>query len=131
MVCRSHSRAASPYSCSCVSGLSGSPSRAASPYSCSCVSGSPSTSARVSSTCCTPPPEYGEGEGENPKYRVCLLGSSNTGKTSLVTQFMTSEYMNTYDSSLGRSAGRGKLGLCDLEDSNKSHQDLQAESAKT
>ncbi|CAK9830308.1 GTP-binding protein REM 1 [Anthophora retusa] len=37
---------------------------------------------------------------EIPKYRVVLLGDSGVGKTALVSQFMTSEYMNTYDASL-------------------------------
>lgn len=36
-----------------------------------------------------------------PKYRVVLLGDAGVGKTALVSQFMTSEYMNTYDASLG------------------------------
>lgn len=40
---------------------------------------------------------------EVPKYRVVLLGDSGVGKTALVSQFMTSEYMNTYDASLGTS----------------------------
>lgn len=35
------------------------------------------------------------------KYRVVLLGDAGVGKTALVSQFMTSEYMNTYDASLG------------------------------
>jgi Rad/Gem-related GTP binding protein 1 len=35
------------------------------------------------------------------RYRVCILGHSGTGKTSLVNQFLTSEYMNAYDTSLG------------------------------
>ncbi|VVC27858.1 Hypothetical protein CINCED_3A003053 [Cinara cedri] len=39
---------------------------------------------------------------EVPKYRVVLLGESGVGKTALVSQFMTSEYMNTYDASLGK-----------------------------
>ncbi|RLU22960.1 hypothetical protein DMN91_005238 [Ooceraea biroi] len=34
------------------------------------------------------------------KYRVVLLGDSGVGKTALVSQFMTSEYINTYDASL-------------------------------
>lgn len=37
------------------------------------------------------------------KHRVVLLGDSGVGKTALVSQFMTSEYMNTYDASLGKS----------------------------
>ncbi|CAL8070070.1 unnamed protein product [Orchesella dallaii] len=35
------------------------------------------------------------------KYRVVLLGESGVGKSALVRQFMTSEYINTYDMSLG------------------------------
>ena len=38
------------------------------------------------------------------KYRVVLLGDAGVGKTALVSQFMTSEYMNTYDASLGNPA---------------------------
>lgn len=37
------------------------------------------------------------------KYRVVMLGDSGVGKTALVSQFMTSEYMNTYDASLGEN----------------------------
>lgn len=37
------------------------------------------------------------------KYRVVILGGSEVGKTALTTQFLTSEYMNAYDSSLGKS----------------------------
>ena len=36
------------------------------------------------------------------KFRVCILGHTGTGKTSLVNQFLTSEYMNAYDTSLGQ-----------------------------
>ena len=38
------------------------------------------------------------------KHRVCILGTNDVGKTSLVNQFLTSEYMNTYDASLGKYA---------------------------
>lgn len=31
------------------------------------------------------------------------MGDAGTGKTALVSQFMTSEYMHTYDASLGES----------------------------
>lgn len=41
-------------------------------------------------------------EVEIPKYRVVMLGDAGVGKTALVSQFMTSEYMNTYDASLGK-----------------------------
>jgi GTPase SAR1 family protein len=37
------------------------------------------------------------------KYRVSMLGLNDTGKTALVKQFLTSEYMNTYDASLGKN----------------------------
>lgn len=38
------------------------------------------------------------------KHRVVLLGDAGVGKTALVSQFMTSEYMNTYDASLGKGS---------------------------
>lgn len=34
------------------------------------------------------------------------MGDAGTGKTALVSQFMTSEYMHTYDASLGKSKGK-------------------------
>lgn len=39
------------------------------------------------------------------RYRVVLFGDAGTGKTALVSQFMTSEYMHTYDASLGKFNG--------------------------
>lgn len=45
-------------------------------------------------------------EIEVPKYRVVTLGDAGVGKTALVSQFMTSEYMNTYDASLGKPKGK-------------------------
>ena len=36
-----------------------------------------------------------------PKYRVCIIGAAAVGKTSLVSQCLTSDFMNTYDASLG------------------------------
>lgn len=44
------------------------------------------------------------GSEEN-RYRVVMLGHSGVGKSALVNQFMTSEYISTYDASLGE-------GLC-------------------
>lgn len=35
-----------------------------------------------------------------------MMGDAGTGKTALVSQFMTSEYMHTYDASLGKSKGK-------------------------
>ena len=42
-------------------------------------------------------------EDERAKFRVCLMGESQVGKTSLVSQCLTSDYMNTYDASLGET----------------------------
>lgn len=38
----------------------------------------------------------------NYRYRIVMLGDTGVGKTALVSQFMTSEYMHTYDASLGK-----------------------------
>ncbi|XP_024946852.1 uncharacterized protein LOC107273807 isoform X2 [Cephus cinctus] len=46
-----------------------------------------------------------------PKYRVILLGDSGVGKTALVSQFMTSEYMNTYDASLDDEFGEKTVSI--------------------
>jgi Rad/Gem-related GTP binding protein 1 len=35
-------------------------------------------------------------------YRVVMLGSAGVGKSSLINQFMTSEYLHAYDTSLGK-----------------------------
>ena len=35
------------------------------------------------------------------RFRVCLMGESQVGKTALVSQFQTSDFLNTYDASLG------------------------------
>lgn len=43
------------------------------------------------------------------RHRVVMLGDASVGKTALVSQFMTSEYMHTYDASLG------KLSPCPLD----------------
>lgn len=40
------------------------------------------------------------------RYRVVMMGDAGVGKTALVSQFMTSEYMNTYDASLGKFQGK-------------------------
>ncbi|XP_008205042.2 uncharacterized protein LOC100119620 isoform X2 [Nasonia vitripennis] len=53
-----------------------------------------------------------ESEGEEvTKYRVVLLGDSGVGKTALVSQFMTSEYMNTYDASLDDEFGEKTVSI--------------------
>ncbi|XP_020286109.1 uncharacterized protein LOC109855856 isoform X2 [Pseudomyrmex gracilis] len=53
------------------------------------------------------------------KYRVVLLGYSGVGKTALVSQFMTSEYINTYDASLDDEFGEKTVSiLLDDEESD-------------
>lgn len=37
-----------------------------------------------------------------------MLGEASVGKTALVSQFMTSEYMHTYDASLGECNQKSK-----------------------
>ena len=48
-------------------------------------------SSRESSTSCPGPLPY----------RVVMLGAPAVGKSSLVSQFMTSEYLHAYDTSIG------------------------------
>ncbi|CAH1111291.1 unnamed protein product [Psylliodes chrysocephalus] len=50
-------------------------------------------------------------EAEVPKYRVVMLGDAGVGKTALVSQFMTSEYMNTYDASLDDEFGERTVSI--------------------
>ena len=53
-----------------------------------------------------------------PRYRVVMMGDSGTGKTALVSQFMTSEYMHTYDASLDDEFGEKTVSvLLDGEES--------------
>ncbi|KAK3851156.1 hypothetical protein Pcinc_042173 [Petrolisthes cinctipes] len=40
-----------------------------------------------------------------PQYRVVMLGTTGVGKSTLITQFMTSEYMCAYDDSPGTEEG--------------------------
>lgn len=46
--------------------------------------------------------------------RVLMLGSSAVGKSSLVSQFMTSEYLHAYDTSIGKlhALYKPRMGLC-------------------
>lgn len=43
--------------------------------------------------------------GINPPFRVVMLGSSGVGKSSLVSQFMTSEYLQASGISIGKFMG--------------------------
>ncbi|XP_036225012.1 uncharacterized protein Rgk2 isoform X3 [Bactrocera oleae] len=52
------------------------------------------------------------------RYRIVMLGDSGVGKTALVNQFMTSEYMHTYDASLDDEFGEKTVSvLLDDEES--------------
>lgn len=84
-----------------------------SPFDGSCCSGyRPVDSASLTT------PEDDDLEQQVQKYRVVLLGDSGVGKTALVSQFMTSEYMNTYDASLDDEFGEKSVSvLLDGEES--------------
>ena len=36
------------------------------------------------------------------KRRVCMMGDTNVGKSSIISQFVNSEYMKEFDTSLGK-----------------------------
>ena len=76
----------------CCRSMSRAASNTASSYS-PLLPNSDSNSARAS-----PGPEL-----ESPRFRVCMMGESQVGKTSLVSQFLTSDFLNTYDASLGKT----------------------------
>ncbi|XP_049543128.1 arf-GAP with ANK repeat and PH domain-containing protein cnt-2-like [Anopheles darlingi] len=68
------------------------------------------------------PSSHGEDEDESEpiptRYRVVMLGDSGVGKTALVSQFMTSEYMHTYDASLDDEFGEKTVSvMLDTEES--------------
>ncbi|XP_039297339.1 uncharacterized protein LOC111057890 [Nilaparvata lugens] len=51
-------------------------------------------------------------------YRVMMLGSAGVGKTSLISQFMTSEYLHAYDTSIDDEFGEKSVSvLLDGEES--------------
>ncbi|XP_071549910.1 uncharacterized protein [Panulirus ornatus] len=69
-------------------------------------------------SCCGSSYVSSESSLEIAKYRVVLLGESGVGKSSLVNQFMTSEYINTYDASLDDEFGEKSVSvLLDGEES--------------
>ncbi|KAA0187278.1 hypothetical protein HAZT_HAZT001748 [Hyalella azteca] len=51
--------------------------------------------------------------------QVVLLGESGVGKSALVSQFMTSEYMNTYDASLDDEFGEKSVSVLLDEEENE------------
>ncbi|XP_063844934.1 GTP-binding protein REM 1-like isoform X2 [Scylla paramamosain] len=69
-------------------------------------------------SCCGSSYVSSESSLEVAKYRVVLLGETGVGKSSLVNQFMTSEYINTYDASLDDEFGEKSVSvLLDGEES--------------
>ncbi|KAK4293877.1 hypothetical protein Pmani_033462 [Petrolisthes manimaculis] len=69
-------------------------------------------------SCCVSSYVSSESSLEVAKYRVVLLGETGVGKSSLVNQFMTSEYINTYDASLDDEFGEKSVSvLLDGEES--------------
>ena len=53
----------------------------------------PSLASSRESSASAPPPA---------PYRVLVLGAPGVGKSSLINQFMTSEYLHAYDTSIGK-----------------------------
>ncbi|XP_042875837.1 GTP-binding protein GEM-like [Penaeus japonicus] len=70
-------------------------------------------------SCCGSSYVSSESSLEIAKYRVVLLGESGVGKTSLVSQFMTSEYINTYDASLDEEFGEKSVSVLLEGDENE------------
>ena len=85
-----------------------SPARSRSPDQSSCTS-SWRTTGKNSSNDVSGEEEYEEiveepelEENTVEKIRVCMMGDNGVGKTALVSQFLTSDYIDTYDASLGK-----------------------------
>ncbi|KFB36563.1 hypothetical protein ZHAS_00003753 [Anopheles sinensis] len=67
------------------------------------AAGAVAGSARTSATCSLASSR--ESSTSNPAsgpYKVLMLGGAAVGKSSLVSQFMTSEYLHAYDTSIGK-----------------------------
>ena len=89
-----------------------SPARSRSPDQSSCTS-SWRTTGKNSSNDVSGEEEYEEiveepelEENTVEKIRVCMMGDNGVGKTALVSQFLTSDYIDTYDASLGKFCHR-------------------------
>ncbi|XP_067630284.1 uncharacterized protein Rgk1 isoform X2 [Eurosta solidaginis] len=70
------------------------------------------TSARTSATCSLASSR--ESSTSNPgsgPYRVLMLGGPAVGKSSLVSQFMTSEYLHAYDTSIDDESGEKSVSV--------------------
>ncbi|XP_031640448.1 uncharacterized protein LOC116352191 isoform X2 [Contarinia nasturtii] len=72
----------------------------------------PGNSARTSATCSLASSR--ESSTSNPgagPYRVLMLGDTAVGKSSLVSQFMTSEYLHAYDTSIDDESGEKSVSV--------------------
>ncbi|XP_065092986.1 uncharacterized protein Rgk2 [Ochlerotatus camptorhynchus] len=79
-----------------------------SPFDGSCCGGGYAT---VDSLPSSPNAEEDDSEPIPTRYRVVMVGDSGVGKTALVSQFMTSEYMHTYDASLDDEFGEKTVSI--------------------
>lgn len=61
----------------------------------------------------------GEHSPQNTRYRVLMSGAAGVGKTALTNQFLTSEYMNAYDSSLTGTYSENFLSAKSAKDQQK------------
>ncbi|XP_070494454.1 uncharacterized protein [Chironomus tepperi] len=50
-------------------------------------------------------------QGSQIPFRVLMLGSEKVGKTSIVSQFMTSEYLHAYDTSIDDDSGEKSINV--------------------
>ncbi|KAG5678374.1 hypothetical protein PVAND_008056 [Polypedilum vanderplanki] len=50
-------------------------------------------------------------QGSQLPYRVLMLGGEKVGKTSIVSQFMTSEYLHAYDTSIDDDSGEKSVNV--------------------
>ncbi|XP_037904122.1 uncharacterized protein LOC119647289 isoform X2 [Hermetia illucens] len=69
-------------------------------------------SARTSATCSLASSrESSTSNPGNGPYRVLMLGDAAVGKSSLVSQFMTSEYLHAYDTSIDDDSGEKSVSV--------------------
>ncbi|XP_021943902.1 GTP-binding protein GEM [Folsomia candida] len=81
-----------------------------SPISSSCCNSNNSMESIYSEISDTTSGDFFFGSEEN-RYRVVMLGHSGVGKSALVNQFMTSEYISTYDASLDDEFGERTISV--------------------
>ncbi|XP_011315199.1 uncharacterized protein [Fopius arisanus] len=62
--------------------------------------------------------ESSASQGSTP-YRVLMLGAPSVGKSSLVSQFMTSEYLHAYDTSIDDESGEKTVSVLLAEEESE------------